>query len=256
MRIEFPHSNRTGFQWNQALLRIGSDPGNDLVLAASQAAPHHLSINLDRRGWVLEVLPEVTRVYVNARPVRERAILRPGDTLSVGDCRMLLCTDETPGGRPSPDVPGPERCTVALRAIAGPLSGQVLPLADRLELGPQGRVLLDLPQGESASLEIFWRDGQLRMETSQAPESRYPVRINGNVVQRAELLPGDQVGIGMHRFLIDAPGLEPEPEIVLPEPPAEPLPEDSAGPRGEVWWLIATAAVLALGIALMLLMRF
>jgi hypothetical protein len=256
MRIEFPHSTRAAFQWNQALLRIGSDPGNDLVLAASQAASRHLSISLDRRGWVLQVLPEVTRVYVNARPVRERAILRAGDTLSVGDCRMLLCADDAPGNRSAPEMPEQERCTVALRAVAGPLSGQVLSLTDRLELGSQGRLPLDLPQGETASLAIFWRGGQLHVETGQALDSRYPVRVNGSVVQQAELLPGDQVGIGTHRFLIDAPGLEPEPEIVLPEPIPEPLPEDAAGPRGEVWWLIVTAAVLALGIALLLLMHF
>jgi hypothetical protein len=256
MRIEFPHSTRAGFPWNHTLLRIGSDPGNDLILAASQAAAHHLSIHLDRRGWVLEVLPETTRVYVNARPVRERAILRPGDMLSVGDCRMLLCADEAPSGRTSPEMPEQERCTVALRAVAGPLSGQVLPLASRLELGPQGQVPLDLPQGEAASLLIFWRDGQLRLETAQVADSRYPARVNGVTVQQTVLLPGDQIGIGMHRFLIDAPGLEPEPEIVIPEPEPEPLPEDTAGPRGEVWWLIVTAAVLALGIALLLLLHF
>jgi len=34
------------------------------------------------------------------------------------------------------------------------------------------------------------------------------------------------------------------------------LPEESAGPTSEVWWLIVTAAVLALGIALVLLIRF
>ena len=256
MRIEFPHSTRAGFQWNQAQLRIGSDPGNDLILAASQAAAHHLSIRLDRRGWVLEVLPDANRVYVNARPVRERALLRPGDMLSVGDCRMLLSADEAPAGRSSPEMPEQERCTVALRAVAGPLSGQVLPLADRLELGPQGRVPLDLPQGESASVVVFWRDGQLRLDAGQIADSRYPLRVNGVTVQQTVLLPGDQIGIGMHRFLIDAPGLEPEPEIVVPEPEPEPLPEDTAGPRGEVWWLIATAAVLALGIALLLLMHF
>jgi hypothetical protein len=256
MRIEFPHSTRAGFQWSQAVLRIGSDTGNDLILAASQAAPRHLLIRLDRRGWVLEVLPETTRVYVNARPVRERAILRPGDVLSVGDCRMQLCADEEPAHRTSPPMPELERCTVALRAVAGPLSGQVLSLDKRLELGPQGKAPLDLPQGETATLTIFWRDGRLCMETGQALRARYPVRINGIAVQQAVLLPGDQIGIGMHRFLIDAPGLEPEPEIVLPEPTPEPLPEDTAGPRGEVWWLIVTAAVLALGIALMLLLHF
>ena len=204
MRIEFPHSTRAGFQWNQVLLRIGSDPGNDLILGASQAAPRHLSISLDRRGWVLEVLPDTTRVYVNARPVRERAILRPGDMLSVGDCRMLLCADGAPGGRTSPEMPEQDRCTAALRAVAGPLSGQVWPLADRLELGPHGRITLDLPQGETATLVIFWRDGQLRLETGQAADSRYPARVNGFAVQQSVLLPGDQVGIGMHRFMIDA----------------------------------------------------
>ena len=50
--------------------------------------------------------------------------------------------------------------------------------------------------------------------------------------------------------------MEPEPEIVMPEPPPAHLPEEAAGPTGEVWWLIVTAAVLALGIALVLLIRF
>jgi hypothetical protein len=176
--------------------------------------------------------------------------------LSVGDCRMLLCADDAPEDRSSPDMPEQERCTVALRAVAGPLSGHVLSIADRLELGPHGRMPLDLPQGETAMLAIVWRGGKLCLETDQSIDSRYPARVNGTTVQQTVLLPGDQIGIGMHRFLIDAPGLEPEPEFVMPEPPPEPLPEDAAGPRGEVWWLIATAAVLALGIALLLFVHF
>lgn len=255
MRIEFPHSTRPVFNWDHSLLRIGSDPDNDLILPTGQAAPHHVRISLDRRGWVLDVLPDANRIYVNARPVREHAILRAGDMLSVGECRMLLCADEAPTGRAPPEMPKQERCTIALRAVAGPLSGQAWPLAERLELGNQGRIPLDLPQGESATVAIFWRENQLRMETRQTVDGRYPVRINGYAVSQSAVLPGDQIGVGMHRFLIDAPGLEPEPEIVLPPEPAPPLPEDAAGPRGEVWWLIATAAVLALGIALLLLLH-
>ena len=85
--------------------------------------------------------------------------------------------------------------------------------------------------------------------------SRYPLRINGREVDGAALHPGDQLGLATHRFVVDAPGMQPEPE--LPAFPADDvLPEELAGPRGEVWWLIVTAAVLALGIALVLLIRF
>jgi len=256
MRIEFPHSAREDFRWEQPLLRIGSAPDNDLVLAVRQAGSHHLRIQLDRRGWVLQVLPQGNRIYVNARPVRERALLRPGDILSVGDCRMLLRADEEPSVRaPLESVSDCARCAVALRAMGGPLSGKVIPVDGVLEFGPLGRYPLELPQGESASLRLAWKDGQVWLESLQASE-RYPLRVNGAPVERVALHPGDQIGLAMHRFVVDAPGMEREPE--LPPPPPEPthLPEEDAGPRGEVWWLIVTAAVLALGIALILLVRF
>lgn len=255
MRIEFPNSPREDFHWDGPALRIGSAPDNDLILAAHQAGTYHLRIQLDRRGWVLQILPQGNRIYVNARPVREKALLRAGDILSVGDCRMLLRAEEEPAHNLPVTVPAEGRCTVALRAVAGPLSGRVLTLLDKLELGPHGRIPLELPQGETASLVVFWRDGQLMLEAGQQSE-RYPLRVNGVPVTQAALRPGDQVGLGMHRFVVDAPGLEPEPEIIQPEPERPHLPEEDAGPRGEVWWLIATAAVLALGIAVALLVRF
>lgn len=255
MRIEFPNSAREDFRWDLAQLRVGSSPDNDLILAAHQAQPHHLRIQQDRRGWVLQVLPSGNRIYVNARPVRERAMLRAGDILSVGDCRMVLCADEVPQGRKPLNVPALERCTVGLRAVAGPWSGRVLPLQEKLELGPHGRLPLELPQGEQAALRVVWRDNQLWLESTQQ-SGRYPLRVNGVVVKELALQPGDQIGLAMHRFIVDAPGMEPEPEIVVAPPLPEHLPEEDAGPRGEVWWLIVTAAVLALGIALILLVRF
>jgi Inner membrane component of T3SS, cytoplasmic domain len=254
MRIEFPNSAREEFRWTQTVLRIGSAPDNDLVVAAQQGAAHHLRIVQDRRGWVLEVLPGAGRVYVNARPVRERALLRAGDILSLGDCRMLLCADQSPAHREPVALTEQARCTAALRAVAGPLSGRVFPLHDRLVLGAQGSQPLELPQGAAGSLALFWQAGGLRVMAGALPE-RYPLRLNGVAVEQAALHPGDQLGIAMHRFLVDAPGLLPPPAGTPSEPPAKELPEEVAGPRGEVWWLIATAAVLALGIALLLVIR-
>ncbi len=254
MRIEFPNSPREDFRWTQALLRIGSAADNDLVLAETQAAPHHLRIQQDRRGLVLQVQPGGGRVYVNARPVRERALLRLGDTLSVGDCRMLLRDDEEPAQRPPLGVPAEGRCTVALRAVAGPWSGRVLPLQDGVEFGPQGRHQLDLP-GETPALKLAWQGDALHLDAG-AGSGRHPLRVNGVAATGLALQPGDQIGLAMHRFVVDGPVPQPEPVAVPVEAAPEPLPEDAAGPRGEVWWLIVTAAVLALGIALVLLVRF
>ena len=255
MRIEFPHVAREDFHWTHAQLRIGSAPDNDLVLATNQAAAQHLIIQHDRRGWVLQVLPSADRVYVNARPVHERALLRPGDVVSVGDCRMLLRADEDPSRRTPLIVQEQDRCTVALRAVSGPLSGRVLPLRGSLLLGPPSVCPLELPQGDAVSLRIGWEDGKLMLDAVQ-PSARHPLRVNGVSVSQVALQPGDQIGVAMHRFVVDAPGMEPEPRIVTAKLPPGHLPEEAAGPAGEVWWLIATAAVIALGIALVLLIRF
>lgn len=255
MRIEFPNAAREEFHWVKPVLNVGSAPENDLVLATTQAAARHLRIRQDRRGWVLEVLPSADRIHVNARPVRERALLRAGDMVSVGECRMLLRDDEDPAARTPLSVPEEGRCTVALRAVAGPLSGRVMPVRETLDIGAGGSCPLELPQNDRASLRLRWHDSQLMLEIVQ-PSQRHPVRVNGVEVKQATLRPGDQIGLAMHRFVVDGPGMQPEPELVMPEFFPGHLPEEDAGPAREVWWLIVTAAVLALGIALVLLIRF
>lgn len=255
MRFEFPHSAREDFHWEQRRLNVGSGVGSDLVLPAGQVAPEHVSIDQDSRGWVLGVVRGAGRIYVNARPVRERALLRPGDMLGIGDCRLLLRADQDPQARQPLPRDELRPCPVALRAVSGALSGQVFPMREKLEVGAGAAVPLELPQEEQAGFCIRWEQGQLRLVQTLG-STRYPLRLNGALVSDAALRSDDQIGLGMHRFLLDAPGLELEPPVRMPRSSSEALPEDAAGPRGEAWWLILTAALLALGIALMLLVRF
>lgn len=251
MRIEFPHTAREDVSWDTPELTLGSAPDNAIVLGGHQAAAHHLRLVHDRRGCVMQVLPGASRVYVNARPVRERALLRAGDVLTVGDCRLLLKADASaPPGEPV-QVPLRARCPVALRAVAGPLSGRVFPLRERLELGHAGGVPLDLPSGDRVVIALGWEGNALQLSVI---DGAVPVRLNGIQATSVALRPGDQIGVATHRFVVDAPGLQPEP-VAAPASSERPLPEQSAGPRGEVWWLIATAAVLALAIALVLFVK-
>jgi pSer/pThr/pTyr-binding forkhead associated (FHA) protein len=256
MRIEFVSSARGDFHWSRPVLTIGRADDNDLVVSESQVAANHVRIHRDRRGMVLDVVPDAGRVYVNARPVRERALLRAGDSLSLGDCRMLIRDDADLEAREVAE-PTDARCTVALRPVAGPLSGRTIPIGDRLELGAtHGALPLELPGNDAALLVLAWEDGELILDGARVP-ARHAVRVNGVKVVRASLQPGDQIGLAAHRFVLDGPGWSAEPVVVMAEPPSEePLPEDVAGPRGEVWWLILTAAVLALGIAMVLFVHF
>jgi hypothetical protein len=140
--------------------------------------------------------------------------------------------------------------------VAGPLSGRTVPVGDRLELGAtHGALPLELPGNDAALLVLRWEEGELVLDGSRVP-ARHAVRVNGVKVVRASLQPGDQIGLAAHRFVLDGPGWSAEPVVVMPEPEVdETLPEEAAGPRGEVWWLILTAAILALLIALVLFVR-
>ncbi len=253
MRIEFPHAAREDFHWSQAQLRIGSAPSNDLVLAAAQAAPHHVRVMMDRRGWVLHVLGGAGRIYVNARPVREQALLRAGDVVSVGDCRLLLCADQDPATRQVGPVSGEHACTAALRAVSGPLSGKLMALPEPGDSARRPDLVLELPQGETMSLRTVWREGRLFVEVVQ-PSVRHALRVNGTKVECVPLQPGDQIGVATHRFVLEAPGMLAEAPMTATEPP-EPRATEPGASSGGTWWLILTAVLLALGIALALLIR-
>ncbi|QWT22396.1 FHA domain-containing protein [Bacillus sp. NP157] len=256
MRIEFVSSARGDFHWSRPVLTIGRADDNDLVVSEVQVAPRHVTIQRDRRGMVLDVAPGVGRVYVNARPVREKALLRPGDSLSLGDCRMLIRDDDDLEARDIVE-PTDARCTAALRPVAGPLSGRLVAIGDRLELGAtHGALPLELPGNDAALITLAWEEGELILDASRVP-ARHAVRVNGVRTVRASLQPGDQIGLATHRFILEAPGWSAEPAIPLPE--AEPEAEaddDNPGSRGDVWWLILTAALLALGIAVVLFVQF
>lgn len=250
MRIVFLNGEHPDVDSSAERLRVGSADDNDIVLHVAEVAPHHISLFCDRRGLVLVVEHGASRVYVNARPVREKALLRFGDVVSVGAAKCLLQAapraeadaPPVPSGSDAGERPG----RAALRAVAGPLSGHLLPI--------EGRLDLPLAELAPAAVAVELRDGALWLEARGTV-----VQVNGIAAANGRLAPGDQLCIGAHRYVIEAPGLQAEANLARQRvafvPHEAALPEDTAGPRGEVWWLIVTAALLGLGIALLLLFR-
>ena len=247
MRLGFP-APRDDFASSATTITIGRDAGCDLRLDDTGIVGCHLRLSHDRRGIVLDVLPGAPRVYVNARPVRERALLTAGDQISVGSAQLLFKSDQPPPAAPvaSADAQCPPGSAI-LRMLTGAMSGQILAVALTLDLGAA-----DLPAG---SVRVELCDGVPCLRSRAEHEAPW-LRVNGHAVSSARLRDGDQVMLGTQRFRVEAPTVAARDQAAqsfLPHEAA--LPEDTAGPRREVWWLLLTAAVLALAIALVLAAR-
>ena len=84
--------------------------------------------------------------------------------------------------------------------------------------------------------------------------------VNGLRLTTAVLHPGDQLAFGRDHFIIEAPGLPLRGEVPLAASANDPstasddvIDGSPADVRGSIWWLIGAAALIALGLAAILL---
>ncbi|MCK9539557.1 FHA domain-containing protein [Dokdonella sp.] len=257
MRLSFANGEHADVVVEDTII-LGSAEGSALVLPAREVAARHVRLNVGARGIVLEVLEPGARTHVNARPVRERALLHLGDIVCLGRIAITLKADRDDSIEAPPPVtqagPAQAPAAVTLRGVAGSHFGRALAINPRLTVG-RGRdcaLRIDEPQVarqhavvEAAGQSIYLRGGG---------EGR-SLRVNGIPVADAVIYPGDQITIGRSQFLVEAPGWPRRGEAgriaghaitdavrALEAPPAAPV---AARHRG-LWWLIGVAALIAL----------
>jgi len=285
MRLHFPNKEHGDLLVAPGDTSIGAADDNGLVLKRAGIAAHHASLHVGDRGFVLSVIDNAARVHVNARPVREKAILRLGDVISLDTLQFILKPDHDGSIRTdlpaelSASRPGDEAETrtrnappkAVLRGVSGSYFGKIVPLRGKLTIGRGADcdLVLDEPEmsRRHATIEnsgdlIFLRD----LGSSNG------TFVNGVQVRNAVLHPDDQIAFDHNRFLLEAPGLPGRDQILIDERNAPNitqtmravrLPEDDApgpragaGARNDIWWLIGAAALIGLGITLLLLVKW
>jgi pSer/pThr/pTyr-binding forkhead associated (FHA) protein len=285
MRLSFPNGEHPDVVVEQGELRIGSAPGNRVVVADAGLSGNHAVFRVDaQRGISLLLENGSGGAHVNARPVHELALLRLGDVVSLNRLQVLVKPDDERAiDREVPPPPSPlsdpaQRAAasrVVLRGIAGAFHGRTFSLLDPITIG----------RGASAGIRL----DEPGMEERHAVLEQHPDRVvlrdlgshdgsvvNGVALKSAVLHPGDQIAFEQHRFVLEAPGLPARGSVsftpavrqgttqtmqAVRAPAAAPTPapapaanETSAAPgRFNFWWLIGAAAAIATGIALILI---
>jgi pSer/pThr/pTyr-binding forkhead associated (FHA) protein len=284
VRLTFPNKEHADVLIAPGDTTVGSAQDNAVVLAADGVAAHHASVTVSDRSCVLNVTDAQARTHVNARPVREKAILRLGDIVSLDTVQFMLKPDrddvirtKVPAQKSAPnpeDDPSATRTRLTppkavLRGVSGAYFGKIIPIRGRLVIGRGSECDLILDEAEMsrrhAMIENFG-DGIYLRDLGSANGTF----VNGVQVRDAVLHPDDQIAFDRNRFLLEAPGMpgRVEGEITAEEPAhnitqtmqAIRMPDAASAAsernRNDIWWLIGAAVLIAAGIALLLFVRF
>lgn len=267
MRLTFSNGEHADVIVEGGVTGIGAAQGNTIRLEMGGVKPWHARLVVDQRGMILEVLDTQARTHVNARPVLEKALLRLGDVINIEDVTVLIKPDDDriiDTRVPAEAAPGSssEVSRVVLRGVSGAHFGKTVSVGERLLIGSGGGGLdLDEPGMSARHASIDATDEAIHLRDLG---SAYGTEVNGVKVRSAVLHPGDQISFGRNRFVLEAPGYPargqsmPTPANLAPaitqtldaiqiaEPIRAPVQDDGGS---SVWWLIAAAALIGVGIA-------
>ena len=286
VRLTFPNKEHADVLIAPGDTTVGSAQDNAVVLPGAGVAAHHASVTVRDRSYVLNVLDNAARTHVNARPVREKALLRMGDVVSLDTVQFMLKPDrdevirtKVPASSPGAsetayDDPNVTRTRMAppravLRGVSGAYFGKIIPIRGRLTIGrgPECDLILDEPEMSRKHALIENSGDGIYLRDLGSSNGTF---VNGVQVRDAVLHPDDQIAFDRNRFLLEAPGMAPrsDHEVTSEEPvnnitqtmQAIRMPEAKAATaernKNDIWWLIGAAALIAVGIALLLFVRF
>lgn len=250
-------SGQTPAAIDKPMMRIGSDPSSDIYLPHPGLAASHAVLHSGSHGVWLEPLGQP--VHVNGRRVQSAALIRPGDDLHFGSLPAKVQSAKAPvrdavSGADAVNFAG----RVVLRSLTGRDAGRAYALMNSLCVGRS--VLSEIRIDDLALAErqvLVQRQGNSILVKNLSPV--LDMRVDGWSCTEALLLPGSQLCIDQHRFVLEAPcpdmTLADEPQ---PEPLVEPaaVHEQAAVPPpffSKTQWLLLASAIAISGAIVLLL---
>jgi signal transduction histidine kinase len=172
---------------------VGRARHNDLCLSESSISKVHARIVYEEGAFAIEDQGSLHGVYVDARPIRAKAPLRPGARLQLGNVTLKFSAlDGQSGTDPRASFPWeePQKLLLSLvqalnsTLVVSEVLDQVLDAVMRITRAERAFLLLaDDPAGDTAA------GGELRLRLARGPQGPLPLEgvqgISRSVVRRA-----------------------------------------------------------------------
>jgi len=182
-------------------LTLGRDPTNDIVVEADTVSRRHASLVRRDGEWEIIDLGSTNGLQSLAGRRVERAVLRDGERLLVGQSVELQFSRGAPSAPPAPSIaPCPSAAGPAspprppTREIALPSD---VPLV--LGRGEQADLVLAHPQVSKNHARITRRGGRYVVEDLRSTSGTY---VNGQPVRAHPLREGDELRVGSSRLIL------------------------------------------------------
>lgn len=219
MKLVFPNGEHVQVLLSPGLNRVGSGPGNAVVLTDPAISEVHCEIHVTSTGANLQVPAGGGPVSVNGKPVPDIMALRGGDQIGFGPITARFAVVEaaraaSPAGAAvgSDQDSGATRVRLAvpkyvLRGVSGAVFGKVFPVAGPVVIGRAPECDISVHAEEISRRHALVKPTQegLSVEDLGSSNGTY---INAKRVQQGFLNAGDELRLDAVRFIVVAPGME------------------------------------------------
>lgn len=223
------------------------------VSSSVDHCPVLAELSWDDRGLWLHVGEGIHGIFVNGRPVRHLAWIRPGDAIYADHHELLVQSLIKPGASDTDDLLQPTGSLV-LRGIAGPHHGRCFLVETAQVIGRAAAADIQIEDARIALRQIQIERCAKRLHVRQL-DAGLDCYVNGHRVREAWLTPGDQLVLdGQYRYVVEGAnaravlGAGPRVAKSLPSPQQArmPTPVRSVGLRLRWPWLLLSAFCIAL----------
>jgi pSer/pThr/pTyr-binding forkhead associated (FHA) protein len=190
---------------------IGCDPDNALQIDSLAIAPHHATVDVEARGFVVKALQDNFPLQVNGRKVEEH-VLKDGDCIALGKHEVYFMDDRhfSPMKGHKPDPANDQASFTSVPDVPQALSDASLQVLNGKQIGlviPLRNPVNQIERDDSIPAVIARRADGYYLAQLSPDNIDGSITVNGEPIgsSNALLNDGDLIKINQHklRFFLD-----------------------------------------------------